>query len=34
MVTIADVLNQWQDIGVFDYVLPFLLVFTIIFGIL
>jgi hypothetical protein len=34
MVTIADILNQWQTAGVFDYVLPFLLIFTIIFGIL
>lgn len=34
MVTIADILNQWQNIGVFDYVLPFLLIFTIVFGIL
>lgn len=34
MVTIADILNQWQSIGVFDYVLPFLLIFTIVFGIL
>ena len=34
MVTIADVLNQWQNIGVFDIVLPFLLIFTIVFGIL
>jgi len=34
MVVIADILNQWQDIGVFDYVLPFLLIFTIVFGIL
>jgi hypothetical protein len=32
--TIADLLNQWGDIGVFDYVLPFLLVFAIIYGIL
>ena len=34
MVTIADILNQWQTMGVFDYVLPFLLIFTVIFGIL
>lgn len=34
MVTIADILNQWQTLGVFDYVLPFLLIFTVIFGIL
>ncbi len=31
---IAGILNQWQEIGVFDYVLPFLLVFTVVFGIL
>ena len=34
MVSIADVLNQWQTAGVFDYVLPFLLIFSIVFGIL
>jgi hypothetical protein len=34
MVTIADVLTSWQTAGVFDYVLPFLLIFTVIFGIL
>ena len=34
MAIIADVLNQWQNIGVFDYVLPFLLIFTVVFGIL
>lgn len=34
MVTIVDVLNQWQAAGVMDIVLPFLLVFTIVFGIL
>ncbi len=34
MVTIVDILNQWQNVGVFDYVLPFLLIFTIVFGIL
>jgi hypothetical protein len=32
--TIADVLNQWQMAGVFDYVLPFLLIFSVVFGIL
>ena len=31
---IQDILVQWQNAGVFDYVLPFLLIFTIIFGIL
>jgi len=34
MVTIADVLNQWQAAGVYDYLLPFLLIFSIVFGIL
>lgn len=34
MVTIVDILNQWQYAGVFDYVLPFLLIFSIVFGIL
>jgi len=34
MVSIADVLTQWQAVGVFDYVLPFLLIFAVIFGIL
>jgi len=32
--TIASVLNQWQTAGIFDYVLPFLLIFSIVFGIL
>ncbi len=32
--TIAYILNQWQTAGVFDYILPFLLVFAIVFGIL
>lgn len=31
---IGFVLSQWQSVGVFDYVLPFLLVFAIVFGIL
>ena len=34
MVTIADVLNQWQSAGVYDYLLPFLLIFAVVFGIL
>lgn len=34
MVTIQDVLNSWADLGFFDYVLPFLLIFAIVFGIL
>ena len=32
--SIADILNQWDAVGVFDYMLPFLLVFAIVFGIL
>lgn len=34
MITIADVLNQWQSIGVFSYLLPMLLIFAIVFGLL
>src|SRR3990172_5798244 len=33
-ISIAYILNQWQTAGVFDYILPFLLVFAIVFGIL
>ncbi|MCH7850496.1 MAG: hypothetical protein IH845_02525 [Nanoarchaeota archaeon] len=32
--TITDVLNIWNDIGVFSYVIPFLLIFAIVFAIL
>jgi len=32
--TIADLLNQWELLGVFDFALPFILIFAIIFGIL
>ncbi len=32
--TITDVLNMWADIGVFAYLLPFLLIFALVFGIL
>lgn len=32
--SIADILFQWENIGFFEYVLPFLLVFAIVFGIL
>jgi hypothetical protein len=32
--SIADILMQWDALGVFDYILPFLLVFAVIFGIL
>lgn len=31
---VAYILNQWQSWGVFDYVLPFLLIFAVVFGIL
>jgi hypothetical protein len=34
VVTIADVLNQWAALGIFDFVIPFLLIFAIVFGIL
>lgn len=32
--TITDVLNTWADMGVFAYLLPFLLIFALVFGIL
>jgi hypothetical protein len=32
--TVTDVLNQWADFGVFAYVLPFLIIFAVVFGIL
>ncbi len=32
--SIPDVLNQWQAIGVFDYLLPFIFIFAVIYGIL
>lgn len=32
--TIPELLMRWEAVGVFDYVLPFLLIFAIIFGIL
>lgn len=32
--SIANVLNQWASMGVFAYILPFLLVFAVIYGIL
>lgn len=31
---IATMLAQWQQLGVFDYVLPFLLIFAVVYGIL
>ena len=33
-VTITDILNQWNEFGIFSYVLPFLLIFAVVFGIL
>jgi len=33
-VTVTDILNQWNQIGVFSYVIPFLLIFAVIFAIL
>lgn len=32
--TITDVLNQWNTMGIFSYVLPFLLIFAVVFAIL
>lgn len=32
--TITDILNAWVDFGVFAYVLPFLLIFAMVYGIL
>lgn len=34
MVTITEVLNMWQYQGVFAYVLPFLMIFAVVYGIL
>jgi len=34
MITIADILNQWQNVGVFNYLLPMLFIFALVFGIL
>jgi len=33
-ITITDILNQWNEMGVFSYVLPFLLIFAIVYAIL
>tara|TARA_Y100000310_G_scaffold286519_1_gene310787 strand:- start:15010 stop:15588 length:579 start_codon:yes stop_codon:yes gene_type:complete len=33
-ISIAEVLNIWNDLGVFSYVLPFLLIFSVVFAIL
>ena len=32
--TIQDILIEWENMGIFEYVLPALLIFAIIFGIL
>lgn len=32
--TITDILNKWDQIGVFSYVLPFLLIFALVFALL
>ena len=32
--TITDILNSWNEIGVFSYVIPFLLIFAIVYAIL
>jgi hypothetical protein len=34
MVDIATIFSQWQSIGVFEYLLPILLIFAVVFGIL
>ena len=31
---IADVLNQWAQMGIFDYAIPFLLLFAVVYAIL
>ena len=33
-VNIADILSKWEDFGVYAYLLPFLLIFAIVYGIL
>lgn len=32
--SITDVLNQWNQMGVFSYVIPFLLIFAVVYGVL
>jgi hypothetical protein len=34
MVTIVDILRTWEEVGVFAYLLPFLMIFAVVFGIL
>lgn len=31
---IVDILNYWQQVGVFSYILPFLLIFAIVYGVI
>lgn len=33
-ISVGDILNTWQQAGVFDYLLPFLLIFAVVYGIL
>ena len=33
-VSITDILNRWNEAGVFSYVIPFLLIFAVVYGIL
>ena len=34
VVTITEILNQWNQLGIFSYVIPFLLIFAVVFAIL
>lgn len=34
MASIESILNSWESLGVFDFLLPFLLIFAVVFGIL
>ena len=34
VMTITDILNRWNQVGVFSYLLPFLLIFALVFAIL
>jgi hypothetical protein len=33
-ITLTDILNQWEIFGVFNYILPFLVIFAVVYGIL
>ena len=33
-ITITSILNSWYELGVFDYLLPFLIIFALVYGIL